>query len=204
MLLIYIYVALASYNTQSLTLPLTSVENVVDEAANVAAVSFVDLSPADAASVSSRSSGTSSRARRGRGGGSGVTSPPLARSASYPSPFPLSSAYPPPSVSPSQTPTQTPSQTPSRTRSTTAQRNVKDGTLGKDRRRSKADRNHNHNHSHNDDDDRTPPWRPPSISPSVVDVDWRTLWNEGTDAVLDVPIGGVCEILYGCGRGMDF
>ncbi|MCJ1455489.1 hypothetical protein MMC28_005844 [Mycoblastus sanguinarius] len=29
------------------------------------------------------------------------------------------------------------------------------------------------------------------------DVDWKTLWNEGTDAVMDVPVGGVCEILYG-------
>ena len=29
---------------------------------------------------------------------------------------------------------------------------------------------------------------------------WRMLWNEGTDAVMDVPIGGVCEILYGDGR----
>ena len=28
-------------------------------------------------------------------------------------------------------------------------------------------------------------------------VDWRALWNEGTDAVMDVPVGGVCEILYG-------
>lgn len=28
-------------------------------------------------------------------------------------------------------------------------------------------------------------------------VDWMTFWNEGTDAVMDVPIGGVCEILYG-------
>ena len=28
-------------------------------------------------------------------------------------------------------------------------------------------------------------------------IDWRTLWNEGTDAVMDVPVGGVCEILYG-------
>lgn len=28
-------------------------------------------------------------------------------------------------------------------------------------------------------------------------VDWQTLWNEGTDAVMDVPVGGVCEILYG-------
>ena len=29
------------------------------------------------------------------------------------------------------------------------------------------------------------------------DVHGGTLWNEGTDAVMDVPIGGVCEILYG-------
>jgi len=29
------------------------------------------------------------------------------------------------------------------------------------------------------------------------DLDWRELWNEGTDAVMDIPIGGVCEILYG-------
>ncbi len=28
-------------------------------------------------------------------------------------------------------------------------------------------------------------------------LDWRVLWNEGTDAVMDVPVGGVCEILYG-------
>jgi phosphatidylinositol glycan class P protein len=28
-------------------------------------------------------------------------------------------------------------------------------------------------------------------------VDWKGRWSTGTDAVLDVPIGGVCEILYG-------
>ncbi|KAG9200254.1 hypothetical protein G6514_007467 [Epicoccum nigrum] len=28
-------------------------------------------------------------------------------------------------------------------------------------------------------------------------VDWGLFWNVGTDAVMDVPIGGVCEILYG-------
>ena len=28
---------------------------------------------------------------------------------------------------------------------------------------------------------------------------WRQIWNEGTDAVMDVPIGGVCEVLYGDG-----
>lgn len=32
---------------------------------------------------------------------------------------------------------------------------------------------------------------------------WRNLWNEGTDAVMDVPLGGVCEILYGEGRDED-
>jgi hypothetical protein len=28
-------------------------------------------------------------------------------------------------------------------------------------------------------------------------VDWKSLWSRGTDAVMDVPIGGVCEVLYG-------
>lgn len=32
-----------------------------------------------------------------------------------------------------------------------------------------------------------------------MDLDWRSLWSEGTDAVMDVPIGGVCEVLYGAG-----
>lgn len=27
--------------------------------------------------------------------------------------------------------------------------------------------------------------------------EWKRLWNEGTAAVMDVPVGGVCEILYG-------
>ncbi|MCJ1230395.1 hypothetical protein MMC12_007069 [Toensbergia leucococca] len=36
MCIVYIYVALASYNTEYLTLPMSSIENIVDEAANVA------------------------------------------------------------------------------------------------------------------------------------------------------------------------
>ncbi|KAI9653878.1 MAG: hypothetical protein M1821_006909 [Bathelium mastoideum] len=32
------------------------------------------------------------------------------------------------------------------------------------------------------------------------ELNWRQLWNEGTDAVMDVPIGGVCKVLYGEGR----
>jgi len=31
-------------------------------------------------------------------------------------------------------------------------------------------------------------------------LDWRNIWNEGTDAVMDVPLGGVCEVLYGSGK----
>jgi phosphatidylinositol glycan class P protein len=31
------------------------------------------------------------------------------------------------------------------------------------------------------------------------DVDWKACWSVSTDAVMDVPIGGVCEILYGSG-----
>lgn len=30
--------------------------------------------------------------------------------------------------------------------------------------------------------------------------DWSEVWNQGTDAVLDIPLGGVCEVLYGHGN----
>lgn len=29
---------------------------------------------------------------------------------------------------------------------------------------------------------------------------WREVWSESTDAVLDIPLAGVCEVLYGEGR----
>ena len=35
------------------------------------------------------------------------------------------------------------------------------------------------------------------FSAAEPELDWRNLWNEGTDAVMDIPIGGVCEVLYG-------
>jgi phosphatidylinositol glycan class P protein len=34
-------------------------------------------------------------------------------------------------------------------------------------------------------------------------LNWREVWNEGTDAVMDVPLAGVCEVLYGEGRDWD-
>jgi phosphatidylinositol glycan class P protein len=33
------------------------------------------------------------------------------------------------------------------------------------------------------------------------ELDWRGIWNEGTDAVMDVPLAGVNEVLYGYGHG---
>lgn len=30
--------------------------------------------------------------------------------------------------------------------------------------------------------------------------DWKRLWNKGTDGVIDIPIGGICEVLYGEAR----
>ncbi|KAI4242448.1 MAG: hypothetical protein L6R40_004002 [Gallowayella cf. fulva] len=86
MTLVYIYVALASYNIEYLTLPMNSIENIVDEAANIATV---------------------------------------------------------------------------------------------DRQRSAK------MHTAN--------------APEQDEVDWTSLWDGGTDAVMDIPIGGVCEILYGQG-----
>ncbi|KAI1323529.1 PIG-P-domain-containing protein [Xylariaceae sp. FL0255] len=99
MLLVYIYVALALYNTEVLTLPMTAIETVVDEAAKIAVV--------DSEGRIIRSNKTTSDA----GGG-----------------------------------------------------DVRQITEEKAR-----------------------------------ELDWRTIWNQGTDAVMDVPLAGVCEVLYGDG-----
>lgn len=90
MTLVYIYVALASYNTGSLTLPMSSIENMVDEAADIA--------------VLDQQGGIKRKGSR-------------------------------------------------------------DGIA--------------------------------FLPQDAMGIEWKTLWNEGTDAVMDVPVGGVCEILYG-------
>jgi len=118
MFVLYIYVALASYNTGYLTLPMGSVECMVDEAANVAVVD--------------------SRGRLVRGG-----EPSWGRG-----------------------------------------EDVSSRGAGKSGRGK-----HGGHHS-----------RQASVNKGIgldPDVDWRELWMEGTDAVMDIPIGGVCEILYG-------
>jgi len=111
MLIIYMYVALLSYNVEYLTLPLESIECVVDDAANIAIID------------------KNGRVRRGgskrerRGGGVGATAGGNPATA---------------------------------------------GGGGGGMSRQKAEK-----------------------------MNWRQLWSEGTDAVMDIPIGGVCEVLYG-------
>ncbi|KAL9124808.1 MAG: hypothetical protein Q9217_005905 [Psora testacea] len=39
--------------------------------------------------------------------------------------------------------------------------------------------------------------KPMLVPQDLSQVDWKSAWSEGTDAVMDVPIGGVCEVLYG-------
>lgn len=111
MCIVYIYVALASYNVGYLTLPMGSVENIVDEAANVAVVDVKGRIVAK-------------RGRRGKRGKGGERVGGGGRE-----------------------------------------------VVGK-------------------------------VGPEAK-LDWKTLWSEGTDAVMDVPVGGVCEILYGEGREGD-
>ncbi|KAI1809430.1 PIG-P-domain-containing protein [Poronia punctata] len=91
MLIVYIYVALALYNTEVLTLPMTSIETIVDEAAKIATID------------------SKGRIRRVSGRGE-----------------------------------------------------RRQMTEEKARR-----------------------------------LDWKEVWNKGTDAVMDVPLAGVCEVLYG-------
>ncbi|KAF1971778.1 PIG-P-domain-containing protein [Bimuria novae-zelandiae CBS 107.79] len=109
-LVIYIYIALASYNTQHLTLPMSSCENLVDETAQIALID--------------RRTGNIVRHGLSLGHGkekSGTASANGSRRNTI-------SAY--------------------------------------------------------------------QFSPAE-EVDWKSYWSISTDAVMDVPIGGVCEILYG-------
>ncbi|KAI0096647.1 PIG-P-domain-containing protein [Nemania sp. FL0031] len=92
MLIVYIYVALALYNTEVLTLPLTSIETIVDEASKIATVDSRGRIRLKGAAAGDRKQMTEETARQ---------------------------------------------------------------------------------------------------------IDWKGVWNKGTDGVIDVPLAGVCEVLYG-------
>jgi len=111
-LVVYIYVALASYNTRYLTLPLSSCENLVDETAQIAVIDRRSRTIMRSHAVKSDSQDTKEKTEKA----SGTRGP--------------KDSLPPHCFSPSE------------------------------------------------------------------ETDWKSWWSISTDAVLDVPIGGVCEILY--------
>ncbi|KAH8697830.1 PIG-P-domain-containing protein [Talaromyces proteolyticus] len=125
--LVYIYVALASYNTGYLTLPMTSVENIVDEVATVAVID--------------------SKGRR-RPGGSEKMKPGSATS-----------------------------QTMSAVHNRRMHGHYASGSTGSA--------------------------GGGTVSERGGGLSWKELWAEGTDAVMDIPVGGVCEVLYGKDRELD-
>ncbi|KAI9847315.1 MAG: hypothetical protein M1837_002902 [Sclerophora amabilis] len=127
MTIVYIYVALASYNTGYLTLPMTSIENFVDDAANIAVLD-----------------------RKGKRGANRHTAK-------------------------------------AETKARKSARNKKGGSAVK--------RNHRYNGGKAIEEEQG--------ASSDGQRDWRAFWDKGTDAVMDVPVGGVCEILYGEGRQID-
>ena len=120
---IYIYVALASYNTGHLTRKMGSIENAVDHVGQIAVLGYKINRQSSSRSVrSTTSSRTGTRnSSRVRGGYSAPGTPVIAK-------------------------------------------------------RKERD--------------------PPRIVMGDK-YDWDNIWNKGTDAVLDIPIGGVCEVLYG-------
>lgn len=116
MTIVYIYVALASYNVGYLTLPMSSIENIVDDAADIAVL--------DEYGRIKRRGRRDSPTSYVHDGGLGGTQ----------------------------------SERPGGGRGTESGRAGAGGGRG---------------------------------------TEWKALWSEGTDAVMDVPIGGVCQVLYG-------
>ncbi|KAK4231172.1 meiotically up-regulated gene 84 protein [Podospora fimiseda] len=112
MLLVYIYVALAAYNVEILTLPMSSIETVVDQAAQVAVVDS-----------------------RGR---------------------------------------------------------IKAGNKRRELRRREQQMMH-----WRDREKKGGRGERELVLPGGGGLNWKEVWSEGTDAVMDVPLAGVCEVLYG-------
>lgn len=196
MLLVYIYVALLSYNVEYLTLPLNSLECMVDEAANVAILDEsgrvrkggskrlvkeleererFERQMESAKANANVNAGKARRYCKGEGGASsnfkskGKSSRKASESTvrSEPPQVPVREYQPPLS----------------RINPTAAAHSAHHGSLG---------------HAYYG-----------ATFPFVSNLDargsqyagaypnWKLVWNEGTDAVMDIPIGGVCEVLYG-------
>ncbi|RPB04267.1 PIG-P-domain-containing protein [Choiromyces venosus 120613-1] len=157
MLVVYIYVALASYNTGYLTRGLDHLECIVDDAAKIANVDFgaePETAPEDEITGNS---GVSVNVG-GISGGEEAISPisPLDGG------LVMKSRRAPPPPPPKK---------------------EEKKTTRRGRAESVSER-----------------WKGTGVLENDGQRDWKALWNRGTDAVMDIPVGGVCEVLYGDGR----
>lgn len=201
MLLIFIYVALLSFNVEYLTLPLTSLECMVDDAANVAVIDEAGrvrkggskrwvkeleqrakfelemelfTSKGGKGRKHSTSGGGSSQRTRGKG----------KRKSSRTSTDHVHSS--PPEIPARDYPGSPSSYTVA-----------------------SASGSHSHAAANPYQNSSTFPFITTSTHPTQAQHEfqvqnthlgfpnWKLTWNEGTDAVMDIPIGGVCEVLYG-------
>ncbi|KAL1903611.1 hypothetical protein Sste5346_000240 [Sporothrix stenoceras] len=254
MTFVYIYVALAAYNTEILTLPLDSIETIVDGAAKMAAVDedgcVVIIGGPDGthvqgrgvtASSASESSGnrptssrSQSRLQQQKPSQTQQQKPPLTQAqthrrqnpslhnadtiASWSASKPFTHQREPSSPSPPL------GKTAWRDRSVKNSRdrkNKKSNAAGTTTSSGAGDDAENDNAAHAAEDSgltmsgRVRGWgggRPgsrgnasdghdgSSYSNSTTHrtpSDWNRLWNMSTDAVMDIPLAGVCEVLYG-------
>ncbi|KAL1296528.1 hypothetical protein AAFC00_000036 [Neodothiora populina] len=176
---VWVFVALASYNTGTLTLKMADLGCLVDEAAVVAVVD-----------------GDGNIVREGRTWDAAAAIATSAAAAAAAATSSASSSHA--TASASATALHSSASSSAAASSSLAALGTSQGVQGKSAKnndsrkgmlpRTKSSMAPDHHHNHRQRSSRTS---------QAKDLDWRSLWNEGTDAVLDVPIGGVCEVLYG-------
>lgn len=179
-LLVWIYVALASWNTGVLTVGLGDVRCLVDRAGVVAVVDKRGEIVRGSRSVAGEASALNAAGRKF--GGAGVSAPAGANAslrggagANANGSLGRRSKGKSNRKSKSETPTAPPSPAPSTPSSSSFPH-----------RRKREPRS-----------SRTPRDEEPADEREGLVLPWRELWCVGTDAVMDVPVGGVCEVLYG-------
>ena len=184
MLLIFIYVALLSYNVEHLTLPLASLECMVDDAANVAILDDFGrlrkggskrfIQDLQERAKLEREMIKSGKARKNwKGSIHRSKDKGKRRSSKAPSAFQAAPAE----------------------------------VFPRDNQRSYSPLSAPSNYRYHDA--ATYPFISPTVQSNQAQrghptqgsytsyPNWNLVWNEGTDAVMDIPIGGVCEVLYG-------
>jgi phosphatidylinositol N-acetylglucosaminyltransferase subunit P len=167
MLLVYIYVALACYNVETLTLPLENLECIVDDAGSIAVLD--------------------ERARLRRGGSKRLVADWAAATRKARSSLASTGSKPRARNKGRKKPT---SRDTSKSRSVAALHRPSEIELARGGNMLR-------------DDDPADDWLAfvaeygPAANPASMDLSWNQIWNQGTDAVMDVPLGGVCEVLYG-------